>query len=274
MPTEASAVSYLLGSTTAEHERLIRQAALFNPFTERFFRDAGIGPSQRVLDIGSGLGDVSMLAAKLVGPTGAVVGADNDASIIAKANARIAEAGLRNVSFIECDIASIESKEPFDAVVGRLILEFLPNAGEVVRSLAKLLRPGGIMAIQDACWGPFLQLCSRLPLRSKCASLIFQSFERSGANMDIEFVLFRTLQEAGLPAPNMRLDVPVGRDPEFARWVYDLFCSLRPRMQQHNLPYEDAGDVTTLMQRLEAEAAAAKAFGATIGLVGAWSRKP
>ncbi len=56
--------TYVLGSTDAEHERLIRQAAILDPFTARFFRDAGIGPGQRVLDIGSGLGDVTMLAAR------------------------------------------------------------------------------------------------------------------------------------------------------------------------------------------------------------------
>ena len=54
-------VDYLLGNTDAEHERLIRQASQIAPITERFFREAGIGPGQRVLDLGSGVGDVAML---------------------------------------------------------------------------------------------------------------------------------------------------------------------------------------------------------------------
>jgi Protein-L-isoaspartate(D-aspartate) O-methyltransferase (PCMT) len=74
MPAETSTPSYLLGSTDAEHQRLIRQAAMLDPITERFLRDAGVGPGQRVLDLGSGLGDVSMLAARLVGHLGAVIG--------------------------------------------------------------------------------------------------------------------------------------------------------------------------------------------------------
>ncbi len=49
---------YALGSTDAEHERLIWQAERFGLLTERLFREAGIGPGQRVLDIGSGVGDV------------------------------------------------------------------------------------------------------------------------------------------------------------------------------------------------------------------------
>ena len=56
---------YALGSTDAEHERLIWQAERFAPFTERLFLGAGIGPCQRVLDIGSGVGDVALLAARL-----------------------------------------------------------------------------------------------------------------------------------------------------------------------------------------------------------------
>lgn len=65
--------SYALGSTDQEHELLIRQGALLAPCTERFFRKAGIGPGQRVLDLGSGVGDVAMLVARLVGRSGEIL---------------------------------------------------------------------------------------------------------------------------------------------------------------------------------------------------------
>src|SRR5437660_10359430 len=75
MTTNHSYTDYALGSTDAEHERLIWQAARVAPITERLFREAGIGSGQRVLDIGSGVGDVAILAARLVGPSGEVVSA-------------------------------------------------------------------------------------------------------------------------------------------------------------------------------------------------------
>src|SRR6266702_1447415 len=88
--TETSSISqYALGNTDAEHERLIRQAALLAPLTERFFRQACIGPGQRILDLGSGVGDVAMLAARLVGPSGEVVGVERDTRSITRARARV-----------------------------------------------------------------------------------------------------------------------------------------------------------------------------------------
>jgi ubiquinone/menaquinone biosynthesis C-methylase UbiE len=273
MPTETSRLPYALGSTDAEHDRLIRQAAIFNPVTERLLREAGVGSGQRVLDIGSGLGDVSMLVARLVGPSGKVVGVDNDASTLAKAQDRVVKAGLQNVSFIDSNIDRFPGGEPFDAIVGRLILMYVPDPSAVIESLAKSLRPGGVLAIQDACWGPLLQLSTKLPLRSKCAALIYQAFQRSGANMEMECVLYRAFQGAGLPSPALRLEVPAGAEPGLARWVYEIFCSLLPRMQQHNLPLAEVGEIDTLEARLDAELASARMFGATIGLIGAWSRK-
>src|SRR2546422_10415265 len=101
MATPPCGVPYVLGDTGAEHARLVRQAAIFNPFTERLFRDAGIGSGQRVLDIGSGVGDIAMLVARLVGPTGEDVGVERDVSTMAKERDRVAEDGLHKVCFFE-----------------------------------------------------------------------------------------------------------------------------------------------------------------------------
>ena len=101
MIVNSPASPYALGSTDAEHERLIRQGARVAPLTERLFREAGIGSGQRVLDLGSGVGDVAMLVARLVGPSGEVVAVERDPRSIARARARVAEAGLRNVSFAQ-----------------------------------------------------------------------------------------------------------------------------------------------------------------------------
>ncbi len=135
MTASSSGPPYALGRTDAEHERLIWQAARLAPCTERLFREAGIGPGQRVLDLGSGVGDVAMLAAQLVGPSGQVMGVERDSRSIARAKARVADAGLHNVSFIECDVSEISWDKPFDAAVGRFILEFIPEQLRSVRGM-------------------------------------------------------------------------------------------------------------------------------------------
>src|SRR5262245_17393412 len=98
MTASIRSTDYPLGNTDAEHERLIRHAKRVAPGTGRCFGEAGIGPGQRVLDIGSGVGDVAMLAARMVGPSGEVVAIERDPKSITKARARVTEAGFYSVS--------------------------------------------------------------------------------------------------------------------------------------------------------------------------------
>src|SRR5215469_11747907 len=134
MTKSRRSANYPLGHTDAEHQRLIRQAARVAPITERFFREAGIGPGQRVLDLGSGVGDVAMLVARLVGPSGEVVGVERDPRAIARARDRAAKAGLHKVSFTESDVSHIANDKLFDAAVGRFIFEFVPDPLATLRS--------------------------------------------------------------------------------------------------------------------------------------------
>jgi SAM-dependent methyltransferase len=274
MNTTSALAPYLLGTTDAEHERLQRQAARLAPFTQRLFRDAGIGPGQRVLDVGSGVGDVALLAARLVGPTGEVVGIDRDSIALAKARARATEIGFDNVRFLQSDASTIKTDAPFDAVVGRLILQFFPDPVAVLRSLTALVRPGGVIAFHEANWASFLSQAAHLPLRSLCGSLIIETFRRSGARTDMELALFRGFQDVGFPPPTLRLETPIGHDSETRRWIYDLFCTVSRRFSELGISAASVGELDTLFDRLEAELDATRSYAACIGLVGAWSRKP
>ena len=265
---------YVLGSAAAEQERLIRQATIFDPLTERLFRDAGIGPGQRVLDVGSGVGDVAMLAARMVGSSGSVTCIERDPKSLSRARSRAAAAGLGNLSFIEGNVENVSSSEAFDAAVGRLVLEFVPNPAAVVRSLSALVRPLGVMAFQGVWPLSLLQLSAHLPLRAKCARLIASTFERAGVPLDMELVLYRAMHDAGLLAPHMRLEVAIGDDPNIVRWLPDLFSALLPRMGRQDLVEAGIGQLDTLESRLEAERIAARSFAACVGLASAWARKP
>ena len=266
--------AYALGYTDFEQNRLIRQAAIIAPSTERLFREAGIIPGQRVLDLGSGMGDVSMLVARLVGASGEVVGIERDAASVERAEARVAVADLRNVNFLNTDVNNIVTDEPFDAAVGRFILMFLPDPISVLRSVAGLVRPGGVLAFQEPSWTAMLALGARLPLWSRARHLIREILLRSGANPEMGLALYPLFQEVGLPAPKMHLEMPLGSDADFIRLTSDLLCSLRPLAEQHRVSLKDLGDFDTLPDRICAEVVAANTVASLIAVVGAWSRKP
>jgi len=274
MTTSRRSPDYPLGNTDAEHERLIRQAARVAPITERFFREAGIGPGQRVLDLGSGVGDVAMLLARLVGPSGEVVAIERDPKAIAKATARVTEAGFHNVSFNESNVNEILDEKPFDAAVGRFILMYLAYPVAALRSISQVVRPGGVFVFQEPTWVPVLAHLASLPLWFATASLIDKTMRASSANHDMGAELYHTFVRAGLPEPTVRMEMPMGREPYLAQWYHDTLCSLRPQVEQLNMPIESLGSLDTLVQRLQDEVVESKTVACWFASVGAWCRKP
>jgi len=261
---------YVLGSDEAEHERLIRQAAWLITHTERFLRRAGLGRGQRVLDLGSGVGDVTLIAAQLVGSTGEVVGAERDPRAIAKAVARMTALGLHHVRFTQIDISALSLDEPFDAVIGRYILFFLREPAAVLHDVWRLVRPGGIVAFQEPHWTSFLAACEGLPLWRASAELMVETFRRTGANVQIGADLAATFQRAGLPEPEISTDTLIGAE----RWMPDVLHSIAPQIATVGLSLAPVGDLNTLYDRLVAEAAAHNASVPVPALRGAWVRKP
>jgi ubiquinone/menaquinone biosynthesis C-methylase UbiE len=138
---------YWLERTDTETQRLIRQGSYYNRFTRRFFSDAGIAPGMRVLDVGSGAGDVALLAAEFVGPIGQVVGVDLNPAVLAVARERAA--GHANVEFVVGNARELALDETFDAVVGRLILMYHGDPVAALRAFARRVKPGDNAAFQD-----------------------------------------------------------------------------------------------------------------------------
>ena len=98
---------YALGHNHEELQRLIGQSRFLGELTEEVLRAAGMRPGMRVLDVGCGAGDVSFLAATLVGRDGSVIGVDRSAEAIALAKRRAADVGLANVSFVTQDLQDL-----------------------------------------------------------------------------------------------------------------------------------------------------------------------
>ena len=119
------------------------------PTTEPFLREAGLGPGSRCLDIGCGSGEISLRLLSVVGQSGEVVGVDFDERIIQIARESAARTAHR-MSFHALDV---EKKDlpggPYDFVYARFLLSHLREPDAAIRRARAVLRPGGILAVED-----------------------------------------------------------------------------------------------------------------------------
>jgi SAM-dependent methyltransferase len=267
---------YVLGRSGSESQRLIKQSDLLQPFTERVFRRAGLGPGMRVLDLGCGTGDVSFLAAELVGPTGSVVGIDRDPGVLAIARERAQQMGSTTVSFEEQSIEGFSASRPFDAVVGRFVLVYQPDPVATLGHVQGLLRAGGIFAVIEPDMSLGVRSWPRVALWEQVSDWIRETFRRGGVHHDIGARLYPLFRRAGLPGPTLRQDVPIGGG-EALRPLYehstDMIRSLLPRMEQFGIATAEAVQVDTLAERLERETNAVESQIAYSPVVGAWTTK-
>lgn len=266
--------TYVLGRSAEETRRLQQQAQLYDPSTRRLFADAGISSGMKVLDVGSGAGDVALLVADLVGPQGRVVSVDTNAAILDMARARAHAAELMNVSFIAGDIRTVALDSDFDAVVGRLILLYLGNPAEALRVAAGHLRPGGIVAFQEADFttGPLTVPAS--PLNQRMWQWWRQTVSRAGLELSMGFKLYQAFQDAGLPAPQMHLDAPVGGGSEWAGYAYiaESIRSILPLMLKLGIATVEEVDIDTLAARFRDEVVHQQSVVMLPTFVSAWAQ--
>ena len=265
---------YVLGTSDLEHQRLVRQASILESQTEQLFRESGIGRGMRVLDLGSGVGDVAMIAARLVGPSGRVVGIDKDAKALTKARARVNAAGYSNISFECCDLANLPQRDRFDAAVGRLILMYVSDLSPLLRSLQALVRSGGILAFQEASWASIVGVVADLPLRHATTVMCRDTLERGGGRTECELFLHRGFVSAGLPSPILRHDIRLGTSPDVREWIADLAAMLWNQSGELGVRRDHLGDPETLPARLDAELDSTNAIAAGPGVISAYCRCP
>jgi hypothetical protein len=129
-----------------------------------------------------------------------------------------------------------------------------------------------MLVFQEPDWVPVLAHLAKLPLWFATASLIDKAM-RASANHDMGTELYHTFVEAGLPPPTVRMELPMGKEPYLAQWYYDTLCSLRPQVEQLQMPIESLGSLDTLVQRLQDEVANSKTVACWFASVGAWCRK-
>lgn len=264
--------SYVLGHADAEVRRLLLQGRLYNDYTEHALRLAGLRPGMRVLDIGSGPGDVSFVAARLVGPTGSVLGADAAPEMVELARARAAEQGYSTIDFMQAAIDAITLDEPVDAVIGRLILMHLPDPAATLRRLRSLVRPGGVIAFAEIDITRARSI-PELPLFTQVISGIVRAFEAMGLSARFGSTLHTVFADAGLGPPRLAIGAPIGTaaDGDILAYGAEVWRLVSPIAEQGGYGLDDLGDIGEFMPRFRTEALAADALITMPSIITAWA---
>lgn len=266
---------YVMGHNDRERRRLALQAAVLNPLTDSFLRRAGVSAGMRVLDLGCGIGEVTLIAARLVGPHGQVHGIDVDLAALEIARGRIRSAGHDHVTFEQIDLAGHSPSGPYDAVIGRHILIHTKDALAVLKKAVEMVRNGGLIAFQeyDLSWYP--RGYPELPLMFHVEEQIVEFFRRAVPRPNVGTQLFYLMQEAGLAPPECRAESIMDGGPHSPvyEWIAETVISLSPRFQALGMEPLANTDGPTLTKQLREEALEKR--GAILGpmMVGAFTRK-
>lgn len=265
---------YLLGHSPDELHRLVEQSRFIGDLTEHIWALAGLQPGMTVLDAGCGAGDTSVLAAKLVGPAGRVIGIDRSLDAIALARQRAEAAGLSNVEFIQTELVSVTLSDPVDAVVGRLVLMYSAEPAKVVRHLMTQLKSGGIIVFQELDISAAKSV-PRVETFEEVGSWIKETFRRGGADACAGLGLGATLREAGVLSAKMLQMARVESGPDSPTYAFmeQLTRTLLPAMVKSGVATEEQVQIDSLAIRLREETCRRNAVLVPLVLVGGWGRK-
>ena len=109
-----------------------------------------LSPGERVLDLGSGAGTDSLIAAQMVGQQGNVTGIDMTPEMLVKARGAATEMGVSNVEFVESEAERLPFPDAsFDVVISNGVIDLIPDKDAVFAELFRVLVPGGRMQLAD-----------------------------------------------------------------------------------------------------------------------------
>src|SRR5262245_17790508 len=202
--------TYIIRGGVAGRERLRLLSRVLRPTTLNLLDRGGVRPGMRVLDAGCG-GDVTLDLARLVGPTGRVVGIDIDATKLELARQEAATQNLTNVEFRHVGIDELRPASEYDLVYSRFLLTHLPDPTAAVKTMRGALRPGGVLVLEDVDFaGHFCH--PDCPAFSRYVELYTQTVLRRDGDPHIGPKLPGMLLDVGFDRVGMNVVQPAGID--------------------------------------------------------------
>ena len=263
-----------MGHEDRELRRLALQASIIDPVTEQLMRRAGLAPGMSVLDFGCGVGDVSTIAARLVGPGGRVTGLDMDAHTLSIARERAAGRGLTNVTFAQADVIGFRPATAVDATVARHILIHAPEPAALFATARAALKRGGVAIFQEFDFSVLHAAYPPAPLRDRLTEL-FRDFFRKATRDNMGTRLYPLAVGAGFHEVECRAEYPIGggADSPYYEWFAESLRSILPRAEALGVFSASELDMDTLAEQLRQEAIATGSCSPAPVMVGCIARK-
>jgi SAM-dependent methyltransferase len=198
---------YSLATGAAAVRRLKALHEACSPVGRRVLLQAGLAPGMNVADFGCGIGAVTRMLAEMVGPTGHVTGIDVNADQLVEAARHCAEGGHKHVTFHESDACVTGlPRASFDLVYCRFLLLHLPDPAACLAEMRALLKPGGILVVEDG------DLTSAHSVPSTAQDAFGDLFGRLGPTRALDYAMARNLyhlvKAAGFDDPEVEMHHP------------------------------------------------------------------
>jgi len=264
---------YLLAGGAAELERLRLQARVWEPETEAMLDRIGVSPGDHCIDLGCGAVGILGPLSRRVGPSGRVVGADLDPKLLAGAREFVKDARLSNVEILEVDAYRTGLPvQAFDLVHVRFVFAPVGRDDELLREMLRLVRPGGVIAIQEPDAASWTCLPPR-PSWDRLKEVILAAFARAGGDFNAGRRLYAMLRTAGLKDVSLRAAVQAlpGGHP-YLRLPVQFATSLRARIVDASLM--SPSELDNVVSECERIASDPETCGLSFTVVQAWGRVP
>jgi len=223
----------------------------------RFFPHIGLAANMRVLDVGCGNGDLSRVVATLVGPGGEVVGIDRSNEALASARAVSPSAEMAPIRYQIADLSgALPDLGHFDAIVGRRVLMYLPDAAATLARLARLAKPATILAFQEHARVDLPVGAGELSAHRQCYTMAWDTVAAEGGDVALGYRLAGLVRAAGFAIEDARSE-GVLIQPWEDSFLPTLMRVMLPRMIERGIAREGEVDLDMLADRIEKERRAA-----------------
>jgi SAM-dependent methyltransferase len=258
---------YLLADQPSEHERLRLQSLVWEQSGRQLLSKVGGGSGGRALDVGCGALGWLRILSEWVGPSGHVVGADIDESMLDGARSFLDEEGIANAELVVDDL--FDSKldpRSFDLVHARYQIAPLGRGREQVAAHRRLVKPGGWLVLEEWDLGSW-HFNPSAPAAERLIGLISEIFAGLGGEAGRE--LPQLLRQIGIEKPGIDAHV-IALEPghPYLRMPLQFSVALESRL----LEALSEDGLASLRREVEAELTEPGRWGMTFTVIQSWGR--